>query len=267
MVRSSEKLKTNSTVQKAIDKGKIEWHMWGNVLSTFGSLCLVLGAVLGLIIKYGKREVFFVTLPLGILIFFMEWPRGARKNGRTMPRSHQDIITPFLEKLGFAWTNFYIRAVGYIAVAVPAFLELATIMGGVVLVIAAVVYIVAAFKKESWKPLKNRARAAKQGQIIAAPTTAPPRRPDTHKNPAFTPMPKHSPKPIEPRIVVPTDAPTRAPPKPAVRPRGGASPPKRAPPKPTTWEVIEDSESGRNYYHNTVTNETTWDMPAELGTI
>jgi hypothetical protein len=29
------------------------------------------------------------------------------------------------------------------------------------------------------------------------------------------------------------------------------------------WKEHEDAESGKRYYHNVDTNETTWEMPAE----
>jgi len=259
-------LKRNKAVQKAIAAGRIEWHMWANVLAVLGSTCLILGGVLGLVIHYvegfGNLQIFIGSLALGLIIFLMEWPRGARKSGRTMPRGYQAKITPMLIKFGVVWSNLLFRSIFYILVAVGAFFELATIIGGLVMMLSSLVYIVAAFKKEVWKPLVNRSRRAAKGQMIAAPTTAPPRRPDqVLKNKTFEKL-ESSPR-AQPRIV-PTPAPMRAPPKPASR----DNVPKRPPPQPSkfagAWEIIEDESSGKQYYFNSETNETTWDRPRDL---
>eukprot|EP00040_Diaphanoeca_grandis_P039305 m.258722 g.258722 ORF g.258722 m.258722 type:complete len:293 (-) comp36944_c0_seq1:242-1120(-) len=264
--------KRNKQVQKAIEKGKIEWLMWANVLGVLGSTCLVLGGILGLCAHFiegiGRLPVFIVCLALGLVIVVLEWPRGARKSGRTMPRAYQEKITPFLAKLGIVWSNLLFRAIFYVLVAITGFLELATIIGGLVMMLSSFVYILAAFKKETWKPLIESSRRAKKGQIIAAPTSAPPRRPNAKqgivKNDTFEA--RSTPK-AQPRII-PSPAPSRPPPKPAAR---GGNAPKRAPPKPSmtmpaqtsAWEVVLDEATGKPYYYNSTTEETTWDEPED----
>lgn len=99
-------------------------------------------------------------------------------------RSCQHTITPcvaiFAKKSCLA--NLYFRFLLYIAMAIPTFFELPCILGGAILVICAVVYLIAALKGEAWVELTPpRERQKPAGTIIEAPTRAPPRLPSISK--------------------------------------------------------------------------------------
>lgn len=298
-------IKHNKAVQKAIEKGRIEWHMWANTLAVFGASVMVLGGLLGSTLATERKDsvppietrswLFYYAIIAGAVLFVMEWSRGARKQGRTMARSYQEYITPGLVKLGFLWTNLYIRGMLHIGISIALFLELPTIIAGLVMLVAGLVYVKAGFKGEQWKPLVARARREQKGQVIKAPTAAPPRRPesmlvDRHDsaglmddqddldagpkplslkpkqvaNPGFTPKPTVR---VPPKAAAPSaPPPSRAPPMPAGRPPRTAAPsrPVPVPQAASKWTAVIDESTGDTYYHNTQTDETTWDKPASM---
>lgn len=273
----------NEAVRKAIEKGKIEWHMWGNVLAITGSICMIIGGGIGLAGSIGTRWVEIYAVAAGLAVFTMEWARGARKRGRTMPRTFQQYITPWLAKFGSVWSNLWIRGLLHLAIAMPCFFTLGTIIGGAVLVITGIVYVVAGFKGETWKPLIARERRETKGQVIKAPTAAPPRRPPTNPSPAASNEPKQSlikheiaanksfnPMPTVRERPAPTAAAPSAPPRrPVPTPAGRTGGPNRPPPRPTqpSWEAVVDPSSGNTYYVNNDTNETQWDRPVGFTSI
>ena len=59
---------------------------------------MVLGGAVGLAGDLGQQWINIYSLAVGLLLFMMEWARGARKQGRTMARMYQEKITPFLGK-------------------------------------------------------------------------------------------------------------------------------------------------------------------------
>eukprot|EP00035_Acanthoeca_spectabilis_P039122 m.59228 g.59228 ORF g.59228 m.59228 type:complete len:271 (+) comp9452_c0_seq1:366-1178(+) len=255
-------------VAEAKERGKIEWQMWANVLAVCGGSLLIIGGVIG---QFGfeNSEIATFSIAWGAIISIVEWPRSKRLRGRTLERNYQGYIVPVLAKLGKFWTNLYFRSILYIGGAIPTFFCLPCVFGGVVMIVSGGVYVMAAFKGEQWKPLYPRGKArAKTGTIIKAPTYAPPRRPDT-----IDERPKASlvqPSPDLERKSARGGGPTGAPPsRPVPKPRGGAAP-KRPPPTlnlqpgASDWTVVLDEESGKNYYHNEKTNETTWDMPVAM---
>jgi len=59
---------------------------------------MVLGGVVGLAGDLGQQWINIYSAAVGLAMFTMEWARGARKQGRTMGRTYQEHITPFLGK-------------------------------------------------------------------------------------------------------------------------------------------------------------------------
>lgn len=277
----------NAAVRKAIEKGRIEWHMWANTLAVFGACCMILGGILGLAGELGSQGINVFAVAAGLLLFTMEWARGSRKRGRTLPREFQDHITPWLTKFGIVWTNLYVRGLIHLGLALPLFFELQTIIGGACLVMSGIVNVKSAFKGETWTPYIPRERREKKGQMIAAPKTAPPRRPGTEpKSPLVSnesitdPEPPAARKMSNPNFSVagaphaapkptirerPKLAPTSAPPsRPLPRPGTRSGGPSRPPPKPSVWEELTDDSSGQKYYFNSETNVTQWDKPLDI---
>eukprot|EP00038_Savillea_parva_P005662 m.159480 g.159480 ORF g.159480 m.159480 type:complete len:338 (+) comp11799_c0_seq1:2781-3794(+) len=266
----------HAKVLEAKERGKIEWQMWANVLAVCGGSLLILGGIIG---QFGfeNRDVATFSIIWGGIVSFLEWPRSKRLRGWTMARPFQGIIVTILERLGKFWTNLFFRSCLYIAGGIPTFFCLPCVFGGVVMIVCGVVYLVAAFKGEVWKPLYSRgSRGPSKGTTIKAPTYAPPRRPDAvaEEEHPRAPLTKASPdlsvvkKPKSRAPMAPTTAAPSAPPpsRPTPKPRA----PKRAPPQlaispeAAEWAVAVDESSGQKYYYNERTQETTWDVPAVL---
>jgi len=261
----------NKAVQKAIDKGQIEWHMWANTLAVFGSSVMVLGGAVGLAGDLGQQWINIYSLAVGLLLFMMEWARGARKQGRTMARMYQEKITPFLAKFGLLWSNLFVRGILHLGISGVLYIQLNTIIAGIVEALAGLIYIKAGFKGEVWKPLIARERRDVKGQIIKAPTAAPPRRPVSMLDGGASLIVNEAPMALslKPRRV--SNPSFAAPPKPTVRrpptsavPSRPAPAPRAAPPKPSVWEAVKDEGSGDTYYYNSQTEVTTWDKPADF---
>eukprot|EP00037_Helgoeca_nana_P015227 m.142417 g.142417 ORF g.142417 m.142417 type:complete len:271 (-) comp22921_c0_seq1:863-1675(-) len=255
-------------VLEARERGKIEWQMWANVLGVLGGALLIMGGTVG---QFGFENVAVAQFAIGwgFVVLFIEWPRSKRLHGRTLERPFQGLIVPLLVKLGNFWKNLYFRSCLYVGGAIPTFFCLPCVFGGVVCIVSGGVYLVAAFKGETWKAVQSRGRSReKKGSIIKAPTYAPPRRPDTNDERPSASLVKDSPDLSQKSKS--RGGPSHLPPSgPVPKPRGSAAP-KRPPPQlniqpgADDWSVVLDETSGKNYYVNEVTDETTWDMPSVL---
>mmetsp|Transcript_5011 Transcript_5011/g.12974 ORF Transcript_5011/g.12974 Transcript_5011/m.12974 type:complete len:273 (+) Transcript_5011:73-891(+) len=262
---------THPKVKEAKERGKIEWQMWANVLAVCGGCLLILGGIIG---QFGFENDAIATFSIawGVMVCLIEWPRSKRLRGNTMTRLFQGLIVKILEKFGKFWINLYFRSTVYIGAAIPTFFCLPCVFGGVVTIISGVVYMVAAFKGETWKPLYPRgARGPKTGSVIKAPTYAPPRRPsDRGREDGEESLVS---KPAMPAKAAPAPrsaAPNAPPPsRPVPKPRNAGGP-KRPPPQlqlnagANDWSSAVDDETGQTYYYNSKTNETSWDMPSVM---
>merc|ERR1719272_29537 len=188
-MRLSNRVFKSKEAQKAVAAGAIEWQMWANSLGVLAGFALVVGGVVVVTMNCDttihdcannepSSWVGYIGLIIGLLVFTIEYPRSKRKRGRTIPRACQHVITPCISAIAkkSCIGNLYFRFLMYIALAIPTFFELPCILGGAILVICAIVYLVAALKGEAWvelAPPRERKKAA--GTVIAAPTRAPPR--------------------------------------------------------------------------------------------
>lgn len=257
--------------KKAIEAGKIEWQFWGNSLASFGSFCMVLGGVITCTSTFETTGVGIHSIIAGVIVFVIEWPRSKRQRGRTLPRYYLGIsqhkITPLVTKLGLLH-NLFARFLLYTMLAIPCFFELPTILGGAVVVMSALVYLIAAFKNEQWKPLAvPKQRGPSTGQFLAAPQQPPPRLPsdvsDTvpiaPKESAKAPSKATAPAAAKPVAASRPTAPGRAVPEaPARAPPG---PPATRPASKPEWVAHKDKDSGEVYYENSATKKTQWQRP------
>eukprot|EP00051_Salpingoeca_urceolata_P027647 m.482546 g.482546 ORF g.482546 m.482546 type:complete len:288 (-) comp22576_c0_seq1:211-1074(-) len=265
---------------------KIEWAMFANVLGvTFGGL-LVIGGVISQTEEFDFQRIGIFSMAAGAFVFLIEYPRGKRQRGRTIPRRFQHYVTPLVEKTGPLASNYFLRALVWIGASVPQFFSLALIIPGIVGAVCATVYFYAAFRGEQWVPLAAPKEDTPKpaGRILEAPKRAPPRLPDgvqktqPHprrtaepaaasytRNPTFQETTTLEAKPSSHHAARPAAKPQPAARKPAVasKPRVAAKPALRLQQSVDfPWESDVDPATGNTYYINTETDITTWDKPA-----
>lgn len=74
---------------------------------------------------------------LGCVTLIIEWPRGKRAKGYTIPRDGQFLVQPFVAALGPFSRNLFIRAVAWLMFSVACYFAIPTIIGGVTLTVSA----------------------------------------------------------------------------------------------------------------------------------
>uniref|UniRef100_A0A8C8TBG9 Cytochrome b-245 light chain n=1 Tax=Peromyscus maniculatus bairdii TaxID=230844 RepID=A0A8C8TBG9_PERMB len=139
--------------------GQIEWAMWANEQALASGLILITGGIVATAGRFTQWYFGAYSIAAGVLICLLEYPRGKRKKGSTMER----------------WLS------------VPAGFLLATILGTVCLVIASVIYLLAAIRGEQWTPIEPKPKERPQvgGTIKQPPTNPPPRPPaEVRKKPS-----------------------------------------------------------------------------------
>ena len=162
----------------------IQWAMWGNESSLLGASSLVAGGIIAIV--GGLVESFLYWLPvgiygllLGLLITIVEYPRGKKSKGKSVPRDHQGGLTTIVNKIAFV-KNYYARSIIYIIVALPAGLIAPTLLGAVGMLAGAAIYMGAAAHGEKWEaivetpPTSNVPAAAAR---VQPPSQPPPRLP------------------------------------------------------------------------------------------
>jgi hypothetical protein len=75
---------------------------------------LLLASIISFIGKYKWWPVGIYTAIIGVFILFVEYPRSAKKSGRTNVRKFQHYIANINMKLGVLYTNYFVRFVLYI---------------------------------------------------------------------------------------------------------------------------------------------------------
>lgn len=165
--------------------GEIEWAMWANEQALISSFLVLIGAILGTIgykeFKYWQCAA--LSIALALIIMILEYPRSKRKKGNTIERRYQNILATVVDSLGVFGRNYFIRFLILLLFSIPCCFLIATIMGGMSLIIASFIYLLAAMKGEEWKPTKSRPRAPAGGGVDLTgglpqpPDQPPPRRP------------------------------------------------------------------------------------------
>jgi len=157
---------------------KIEWAMWANEQAVASCFIILLGGILAVAegAKHVRWQIGAYGIVMSLLILFIEWPRSKRVKGNTLQRTYQWIPAKMVACFGVVGRNYFVRFVFYLLATIPTVFNLGTIMGGVAMLCACIIYLVAAVKGESWKPCERDQGARKKTLTrMAPPKAAPPR--------------------------------------------------------------------------------------------
>ena len=159
---------------------RIEWAMWANEQAMISCGVLCVGSILGvcsilLEFPHVRWEISIYGMILSLLILILEYPRGNRDKGNTKPRMNQGWATKVVSSLGVFGRNYFLRFVLYLLLCLPSLLQLATVMGGLCLIITAFIYLKAALENESWTPCKPQLAVSRSLTRPGPPSIAPPR--------------------------------------------------------------------------------------------
>ncbi|XP_063416856.1 cytochrome b-245 light chain-like [Mytilus trossulus] len=164
-----------------VKMGQIEWAMWANEQAIVSSSIIILGGILGVAGFFKGWEIGIYAIVAGVLVFVLEYPRGKRLKGRTQERMFQKYFTKLLSCCGPVSRNYFVRFIMHLILCIPMCFILATIMGGISLFTTAMIYLVAAFKGEEWKPVgleeKTESTAKLDAKSFRQPKMPPPRAP------------------------------------------------------------------------------------------
>lgn len=165
----------------------MEYSFFANEQAFASALLLIAGGLIGVVPYYNNFkgiqqftvwQICAFSLVAGCVIFCIEYPRGKRRKGQSVERKHQHCFSVVLSHLGVFGRNYYIRFIFYLLTGVACVFHIASVLGGLCLVIASLVYLVAAVKGEAWQPVE---RAPEEGEgkryVAEAPSQPPPRRP------------------------------------------------------------------------------------------
>ncbi|GCC27705.1 cytochrome b-245 light chain [Chiloscyllium punctatum] len=158
--------------------GQIEWAMWANEQALASGLILLIGGVVGVAGQFRDWEFAAYGVAAGVFVILLEYPRGKRRKGTTMERPGQWFLAAVVKLFGPLTRNYYVRAILHACLAVPGGFILPTVLGTVNLGIASLIYLLAAFRKEEWRPIQAaQTQKGHVGKSIHQPPTNPPPRP------------------------------------------------------------------------------------------
>eukprot|EP00056_Hartaetosiga_gracilis_P002034 m.49981 g.49981 ORF g.49981 m.49981 type:complete len:218 (+) comp10879_c0_seq3:159-812(+) len=162
----------------------IHWSLLANELGVYGGLLALVGGILALGSDFERIEFAYFSLGVSLPILIVEWPRSRRPKGRTLPRFKQEYFAPIVRVLGPVAQNYFSRFVIWLALSIPMYLCLPTLLAGVCLTLSALIYLLAALKGERWLEMSapSQPKLKTGAKMVAAPTRAPPRRPTDVNN-------------------------------------------------------------------------------------
>ncbi|XP_072013681.1 cytochrome b-245 light chain-like [Amphiura filiformis] len=152
-----------------------EWSMWANEQAFLSGILMVMGGIVGLFDFDGFGFAVY-TLAAGVFIVVLEYPRGIRKKGSTVQRKFQHILHPVMCRLEPVSTNYFVRFVFYLLISIPCIFQLPTILGGVSIFVAGLIYLKAALGGESWA-CQTKSNVTRAKTRTNRPPEAPPPRP------------------------------------------------------------------------------------------
>lgn len=158
---------------------QIEWAMWANEQALTSCSVLLLGSVVGIAGMFSRWEIGIFGLIASLLILAIEWPRSKRKKGNTVIRRFQRPFTLVVDKLGIMGRNYFVRFIAYLLLCIPCCFTLATLLGGICLLITGAIYFLAAIKGEEWAPAGLDDKKEVKRVTSLHPPKKPPPRPNT----------------------------------------------------------------------------------------
>ncbi|XP_006824739.1 cytochrome b-245 light chain-like [Saccoglossus kowalevskii] len=161
--------------------GQIEWAMWANEQALASGAIICVGGIIG-VNGFTGWEFGVYAIIAGFLICILEYPRSRRVKGSTIERTFQRILNPVMTVGGTVTQNYYVRFVTYMIACVPCAFLLPTLLGGMCLFIASLIYFKAAFAGEYWKPVGVETR---KRTITTKPPSRPPPRPPAAASTSF----------------------------------------------------------------------------------
>ena len=152
--------------------------MWANEQAVVSCFIILFGGAIA--VSEGTKQVRWYSgaygIAISLLILIIEWPRSKRTKGHTMQRPGQWMPAKIVKRLGVFGRNYFVRFVFYLLACVPCGMNLGTVMGGLSLLCACVIYLVAAINGESWTTCEQETQRRKTLTRIPPPSYAPPRR-------------------------------------------------------------------------------------------
>ncbi|XP_006008328.1 cytochrome b-245 light chain isoform X2 [Latimeria chalumnae] len=140
---------------------------------------MLIGGIVGVAGQFKNWQFAAYGIAAGVFICLLEYPRGKRTKGTNMERPGQKYMTAVVKVFGPLTRNYFVRAGLLAGLAVPGGFILATVLGTVCLGIASIIYLLAAFRGEQWKPieLKTVQKTRLEESITKPPMNPPPRPP------------------------------------------------------------------------------------------
>uniref|UniRef100_UPI003590243A cytochrome b-245 light chain-like n=1 Tax=Myxine glutinosa TaxID=7769 RepID=UPI003590243A len=132
-----------------------EWAIWANEQALASAVIFILGGVVAIAGQFHRWTLAVYAILSGVLVLLLEYPRTHHPHGVNTERRGQHHLAMILGALGPITSNYYIRAILLILVAVPGGFLLSTILGAICFAIAGVVYLMAAVNGERWKPCSH----------------------------------------------------------------------------------------------------------------
>lgn len=238
--------------------------MWANVLGMQASFVIMVGGFLNQSSVFARGTSFGVYgIIAGFVIGVFEYPRGKRMGGHsTIPRSYQDVLTPFVAYFGVLTRNYFARSIIYLLACVPMYFSFPLVIGATILALSGLVYFWAALLGEEWQPLppQKSEDGPRKPYVHQAPTKPPPRLPPRLREGGGGQASSRGAgggggkdaAAAQKARPAPPSAPIPPPPSSALDASAGK------------WVSAKDPVSGAVYYINTATGDTTWERPANV---
>ncbi|KAJ8042453.1 Cytochrome b-245 light chain [Holothuria leucospilota] len=154
--------------------GNQEWAMWANEHAFISGVVMIMGGITGSI-NFDGRGFAIYSIVAGVVVCLMEYARSVRRKGTTVERRYQTILQPVISAGSPVLTNYYFRFGLYLIMCIPCAFQLPTLIGGISLLIAALIYFKAALGGESWSTITKMQR--KKTLTDRPPQNPPPRPP------------------------------------------------------------------------------------------
>eukprot|EP00121_Abeoforma_whisleri_P004404 Awhi_evm2s3980 len=148
----------------------VEWGIWANYMAITAALNGVCGAYCIFFIPYPNKWVGIYAMVMSHIVLLLEYPRSKRARGSNFPRWMQMPIQKVVSMIPF-WSNYLVRSMFYMAIAVPFFVEIPTAYASAFFMTASIIYAMGHFKGEMWEPIPVRG-APRPAKIVAPVDTS-----------------------------------------------------------------------------------------------